>query len=51
MVKVAVLKTSPETVLEDIDKAFELAEIEKEFSKEASTIVKPNISWHFIYPS
>ncbi len=51
MAKVAILKTSPETVLEDIDKAFELAKIEKEFSKEAPTIIKPNISWHFVYPS
>ncbi len=51
MAKVVVLKTSPETVLEDIDRAFELAEIEREFSKQAPTIIKPNISWHFVYPS
>jgi len=51
MAKVVVLRTSPETVLEDIDRAFQLAEIDREFSREAPTIIKPNISWHFLYPS
>ncbi len=49
--KVAVLKTSPETVLDDIKKLMELAEYEKHLPKENDTILKINISWHFYYPA
>lgn len=49
--KVAVLKTSPETVLDDIQKLMELADYEKHLPKENDTILKINISWHFYYPA
>jgi uncharacterized protein (DUF362 family) len=49
--KVAVVKTKPTTVLEDIDRALELAEVENFLKKDAPTILKVNISWHFWYPA
>jgi uncharacterized protein (DUF362 family) len=49
--KVAILKTNPETVLEDIEKLLRLAEIEKTLSKEYSTGLKINISWQTWYPA
>jgi uncharacterized protein (DUF362 family) len=48
--KVAVIKTSPETVLEDYKKLLKLAEIEKYLSKDKATILKDNISWHYPFP-
>ncbi len=49
--KVAVLKTKPETVLQDIEKLMKLAEFEKFIDKNSVTILKDNISWHFPYLS
>ncbi|MEO0184036.1 MAG: DUF362 domain-containing protein, partial [candidate division WOR-3 bacterium] len=49
--KVAVIKTSPKTVLGDIERCLELAEVEKHLPKEIPTILKINISWHFWYPA
>jgi hypothetical protein len=49
--KVAVLKTRPETVLQDIEKLMKLAEFEKFLDKNSITILKDNISWHFPYLS
>lgn len=49
--KVAVIKTKPNTVLEDIDKALKLADVDKFLIKDAATILKINISWHFYYPA
>jgi uncharacterized protein (DUF362 family) len=49
--KVAVLKTTPETVLEDYKRLAELAEMERYLQKGKTTILKDNISWHFLYPS
>lgn len=51
MSKVAVIKTKPETVLEDIEYAMEIAEYQKFLKKECSTILKINISWHYYYPA
>lgn len=48
--KVAVLYTKPETVLEDYDRLFKLAEIDKHLDKKKTTILKDNISWHFPFP-
>jgi len=48
--KVAVLKAKPETVLEDYDKLLRLAEADIFLDKSAITILKDNISWHFLYP-
>jgi hypothetical protein len=48
--KVAVIRVSPETILEDIDRLHELAGVEAALNKAAPTILKDNISWHFPFP-
>jgi uncharacterized protein (DUF362 family) len=48
--KVAVLKTTPSTVLDDYIKLMELAEFQNYMDKSATTILKDNISWHFPFP-
>jgi uncharacterized protein (DUF362 family) len=48
--KVAVLKTTPETVLDDYIKLMELADFTDYLDKSATTILKDNISWHFPFP-
>ncbi len=49
--KVAVLKTKPESILQDYVKLLEMAEIESALDKNAETILKDNISWHLPMPS
>jgi len=49
--KVAVLKTSPETVLDDIEKLMKLAEVENALPKGIQTGLKINISWQTWYPA
>ncbi|NQU07291.1 MAG: DUF362 domain-containing protein [Candidatus Abyssubacteria bacterium] len=49
--KVAVLRTSPETVLEDYGRLMRLAEYEKHLPKDKETGLKINISWHVFYPA
>jgi uncharacterized protein (DUF362 family) len=49
--KVAVLKTSPETVLEDINKLMALAGFEQALPKTNRTGLKINISWQTWYPA
>jgi uncharacterized protein (DUF362 family) len=48
--KVAVLKTTPETVLEDYGRLIKLAGCDDYLDKNRVTILKNNISWHFPYP-
>ncbi|TAL17279.1 DUF362 domain-containing protein [bacterium] len=48
--KVAILKTSPETVLGDYHKLMNLADYQAYLPKDADTALKINISWHFFYP-
>ncbi len=48
--KVAVLRTTPETVLEDYQRLCELAGMEEALDKSAVTILKDNISWHLLFP-
>ncbi len=48
--RVAVVKTKPETVLADIERACELAEMKKFIDPSATTILKDNISWHLPFP-
>ena len=43
---VAILKTAPQTVLEDIPRLMEMAGVRKALAPEAATILKDNISWH-----
>jgi len=49
--KVAVLKTSPETVLEDYPRLMELAGFKEALPKEYRTGLKINISWQTWYPA
>ena len=49
--KVAVLKTRPETVLQDIESMMGMAEFQKALPSDRVTILKDNISWHFPYIS
>src|SRR5512142_1356133 len=49
--KVAVLKTSPATVLDDIERLMKLAEFESALSKDVRTGLKINISWQTWYPA
>jgi len=48
--KVAVLRTSPATVLRDYHRLINLAEYQKTIDKNIDTALKINISWHFFYP-
>jgi uncharacterized protein (DUF362 family) len=48
--KVAIVETTPQTVLEDIQRAMELAGIKDALKPGATTILKDNISWHFPFP-
>ncbi|NPV86009.1 MAG: DUF362 domain-containing protein [Anaerolineae bacterium] len=49
--KVAILRTKPETVLEDYQRLCDLAGIKEALDPKATTILKDNISWHLLYPS
>lgn len=48
---VAVVKTSPDTVLEDIDRVMKLAGVEQALPKDSTTGLKINISWQTWYPA
>lgn len=48
--RVAVLKTKPETVLADVGRTMEMAEVRQHLAAGTTTILKDNISWHFPYP-
>ena len=49
--KVAILRTSPATVLEDYHRLMNLAGYQEVVDKSADTALKVNISWHFFYPA
>jgi uncharacterized protein (DUF362 family) len=48
---VAVVKTTPETVLEDYGKAMEMAGYRKIIQPDHETALKINITWHHWYPA
>jgi hypothetical protein len=48
--QVAIIKTSPETVLEDIPRLMKMADYEQYLDKNRVTILKDNISWHLMFP-
>jgi hypothetical protein len=48
--KVAILKTSPQTILYDYWHLLNLADYQKYLRKDTDTALKINISWHFFYP-
>jgi len=49
--RVYVLKTSPQSVLEDIKKLMHLAEYERFLSKDKETLIKLNLSWTKYFPA
>src|ERR1043165_1069195 len=48
--KVAILRTSPATVLSDYHELMNLAGYQDVIAKDADTALKVNISWHFFFP-
>ena len=48
---VAGLRTSPERVIADYDRLFDLANVRAHLDAGARTILKDNISWHFPFPA
>lgn len=48
--KVAIIKTSPSTVLEDYHRLMNLADYQDYIANDVDTALKINISWHFFYP-
>jgi len=48
--KVAILRTTPKTVIEDYVKLCKLAGIKKALDPSKKTILKDNITWHYLYP-
>ena len=48
---VAVLYTSPETVIDDYSKLLDLAGLENFLNKNNPTYLKVNISWQHYYPA
>lgn len=48
--KVAILKTTPATVLEDYHRLLNLADYRQALPPDRETALKINISWHFFYP-
>ncbi|MHC4799649.1 MAG: DUF362 domain-containing protein [Planctomycetota bacterium] len=49
--KVAVIKTYPQNVIEDIDRLVEIAGLEDALPLDKTTILKDNISWHMPFLS
>lgn len=49
--KVAVIKTKPKTILEDIEHLMHIASFEQTLKAGTTTILKDNISWHFPFPA
>ena len=49
--KVAVVYTTPDTVLEDIGRAMRLADYQSHLPKDLATLLKINISWQHYYPA
>ena len=49
--KVAVLRTSPRTVLEDYHELMNLGGYRDVIAPDADTALKVNVSWHFFYPA
>jgi uncharacterized protein (DUF362 family) len=49
--KVAIVRTSPATVLADHHRLMNLAGYQDELAKNVDTALKVNISWHFFFPA
>ena len=51
MTKVAVVRTSPKTLLDDVARVMDLAEYKRHVSRDRVTTVKLNLSWSKFYPA
>lgn len=51
MTKVAVVKTSPKTIYDDIARVLDYADYQKHVSKDVKTTIKLNLSWSKFYPA
>jgi len=51
MAKVAIIRTSPQTVVDDVKAVMRAGGVEQALDRAATTILKNNISWHLPYPS
>jgi len=49
--KVAVVRTTPESILADAVRAAELGGLAETLEPSAATILKNNLSWHLLYPA
>jgi uncharacterized protein (DUF362 family) len=49
--RVAVLKTTPATVIDDYKRLMRLADYQQFLPKDKETALKINISWHYFYPA
>jgi len=49
--KVAVIRVTPDTILQDIDRLVQLAGVSDALAPCKTTILKDNISWHFPFPA
>jgi uncharacterized protein (DUF362 family) len=49
--QVAVLRTTPETVLDDYGRLLDLARVQDYLPIDTTVILKDNISWHYPFPS
>jgi uncharacterized protein (DUF362 family) len=50
MSKVAVVRTTPETVLQDVQRVMQSADVRDALEDDAISIIKNNLSWHLMYP-
>ena len=48
--KVAILRTKPETVVDDYRRLCELGGVRDALDPSAATILKDNITWHVVFP-
>ena len=48
--KVALITTQPETAVQDVARMLNTADVKKHLDKDAVTILKDNISWHYYFP-
>lgn len=51
MSKVAVINTTPQTVIDDYSKVLDLIDYQSFIKKELDTIIKINLSWSLFYPA
>ncbi|HET6429615.1 MAG TPA: DUF362 domain-containing protein [Phycisphaerae bacterium] len=48
--QVAIVRTRPETVIQDVQRVMELAGVAGALDASRTTILKNNLSWHLLYP-